>query len=436
MLKFALRPEILMGSLWVVFVAIYGVVPIEYQHSPGMIAWALIASGVVGFCWGSMTITMSLEQPQMHQRATEHLDAIIIGCAIAGLCGVAFIAIDKVLLSGQDWSIGITALRDRRSVEVMEGVPIRRSWLLYAGYLTISFSCAAFCLFLLRGDRVGRIAGWFAQASVLAMVAYAVIYGGRMPILLVIVLAVSCAMVRKLTYRSLLPKGFHLWPKVLVAVAAFLAYTNAIWASRRVVGQVYAYDDFLRVAAEKWELKPSEWIDLAVRKGCIGAEWVMNFVSYAMYLTHSPTTVQRYVEHWGHLSSYLGLYQIGVLSPLFDVFAPGLKLPETMRGELARNGLYGWFPGAWGAWYLDGGEVLGLCAILAWGLLSGAAYRSVLRSGSTSSQLMLVFAYSTILISPLNGPFGMANSFLIFCSLSAVSILLKALRPNVGVYAQ
>ena len=102
------------------------------------------------------------------------------------------------------------------------------------------------------------------------------------------------------------------------------------------------------------------------------------------------------------------------------MFAPGLKLPETMRSELAKAGMYGWFPNAWGAWLMDGGLYFGLLAIIFWGFLSGAAYTAVIRGGSVAAQLMLVFAYLAILVSPLNGPFGMANSFLIFCSFSVV----------------
>ncbi|MGY4364317.1 hypothetical protein ACVW1A_000382 [Bradyrhizobium sp. LB1.3] len=429
MYKIALRPEVVMCSLWAVFVLLFFAVPIEYYHAPGLAAWGLMASGVMAFSFGSMVDTLRSPSPSLVQGDLENLDAVIVVCAVAGLAGAAFIAIDKVLLSAQDWSGGITALRDRRSVEVMEGIPIKRSWLLYLGYLTISFSCASFCLFLLRGEKLGRLAAWLAQASVLAMVVYAVVYGGRMPILLTIVLAIGCVMVRRLRGRSLLPAGWYLWPKVLLGSGAFLLYTNAIWSSRRQVGHIYNFGEFLRVASEKWELKPSGWLVEAVRKGELGASGVMDFISSAMYLTHSPTSVQRFVEHYGQFSTYFGLYQVGVLSPLFDVFAPGLKLPETMRGQLAQAGLYGWFPNAWGAWFLDAGFALGFFAILAWGFFSGTAYRVVANNDSIAAELLLAFAYSAILISPLNGPFGMANSFLIFSSFVSVALWLHFRRP-------
>ncbi|MCA6121824.1 hypothetical protein J6500_07910 [Bradyrhizobium sp. WSM 1704] len=425
MAKTTFRPEILMCVVWIAFVTVYATVPIRYVHTPGFAAWGLMLAGVVAFCLGAALSRLSTQGPaQPAEDDFGYLDALIIICAIMGLTGAAFIVIDKVFFSGQDWSIGITALRDRRFVEVVEGVPIRRSPLVYIGYLTISFSCVSVCLFLLKGEKVGRLAGWLAQASILAMAVYAVLYGGRMPILLIILLAIGCAMVRKLTHQTLLPSGWYLWPKTAFVTLAFFAYTNLVWTLRRDMNRVVDFDGFVRVADKKWDLAISPWLDHAVRSGKIAAGTVMDFVSTAMYLTHSPTTVQRIVEHSSSLSTYFGLYQIGVLSPLFDVFAPGLKLPETMRAELASTGIFGWFPNAWGAWLLDCGYYFGLFAIIVWGVLSGAAYRAVLRGGSVAAQLMLVFVYMTILVSPLNAPFGMANSFLIFCSFAVVAAWL------------
>ncbi|MBR1090090.1 hypothetical protein JQ621_21715 [Bradyrhizobium manausense] len=429
MLKIALRPDIFMGIVWAIFIAIYFAIPIQYVHAPGLVAWQLMASGILAFCWGS--IVVSLPPPQLGHAAddSKYLDGIIATCAVAGIAGALLIALDKVFLSGQEWSVGITALRDRRFVDVMEGVAIKRSWLLYAGYLTVPFSCASFCLFLLGGEKVGRFAGWLGQASVSAMVIYAILYWSPVPIVLVVVLAISCTFVRILLGRSVLPGGWYLWPNILAVVAGFLIYNNAILASRRQVGNIHNYDDFLRVAWEKWNLRPSMWLDDAARSGSFAAETVMNFISYAFYLTHSPTTVQRFVEHEQQLSAYYGLYQIGILSPLFDVFAPQLRLPETMREQLAAAGLNGWFPNAWCAWLLDGGDFLGLILVVVfWGALSGAAYRAVVKSKSLAGQLMLAFAYTAILLSPFNGPFGMANSVLIFCSFAAVSLWLSLRR--------
>jgi hypothetical protein len=185
-------------------------------------------------------------------------------------------------------------------------------------------------------------------------------------------------------------------------------------------------------------MRPSPWLDEAVRDGKLPAGQVMDWLSIGMYITHSPTTVQRMVDHWHDMSIYGGLYQIGILSPLTDILAPSLKLSQKMRSELMTAGMYGWFPNAWGAWLGDAGLVFGTLCVFLWGALSGLAYRVVRTGASARTQLMLAFAYMTILISPLNGPFGMANSFLIFASFAAIGVipLVKSAMSLIGIWFQ
>jgi hypothetical protein len=413
--------------MWTLFITIYFAVPITYDHAPGPVAWSLMLSGIVLYCLGAGAASLvPLRSHPQHQQISEaKYDAVIIACALLGLAGALAMAIDKLFLSGIDWSIGMSAVRDRRAVEVMQGVAIRRSILLYAGYLTFSFSCVGFTLFLLAGDRVGRAAAWLGQIGVVAIVIYALLYGGRMPIMLVILLAAGAMLTRALRGSPLLPKGWAMWPKIVAVCVAFLIYTNFIWADRRAMNRILDFHEFVHNAEVKWEARTSPWITSLVRSGAIEADTAMNWVSIAVYLTHSPTSVQRMVEHSGALSTYGGLYQIGVLSPLFDVFAPQFGLPQKMRRELSEAGLYGWFPNAWGAWLMDAGRIGGAICILLWGFLSGIAYRMVRHDGGAAPQLMLTFAYLSILVSPLNGPFGLANSFLIFSSFVAVCLWIE-----------
>jgi len=257
------------------------------------------------------------------------------------------------------------------------------------------------------------------------MVAYAVLYGGRMPILLVIILVASAGLARLLVSRSFFPRGQWLWWKLAAVAAAMLAYTNFIWESRRQLNGIANYGDFVAVAASRWELSPAPWLDRAVLDGRIAATRLMDWLSIDLYLTHAVTTVQRMVEHWGEFSIYGGLYQIGILSPLSDALAPSLQLAARMRAELSAAGTFGWFPTAWGAWIGDAGPAGGAICILIWGMLSGMAYRAARENGSLLSQLMLAFGYMCVFVSPLNGPFGLANSFLIFVSFATIGLLWR-----------
>jgi hypothetical protein len=421
------HPALLMLIVWACFIAVYFLVPIHYVNTPGVAAWSIMIGGIAIFCAGAvLSGSVPWHSPPVKYVGT--CNRIVVICTIAGFAGIAAILADKQLFSGIDWSIGLTAVRERRSVEVMENIQIHRTWLLYLGYLLFSFSCVAMTIFVLDGERLGKLAGFCGQASALPMVAYAVLYGGRMPILLLILLGIGAALTRRVQGKSFLPGGYWLWPKMALIAIAFLLYTNQVWSNRRESNHITSYSDFVKTAALKWEMAPSAWIDRAVENGPLPAKPVMDWLSLTMYLTHSPTTVQRLSSHIDGLSIYAGLYQIGILSPLSDILAPSLKLPQKMRSELMSVGAYGWFPNAWGAWLGDAGIAFGSICVLLWGLLSGLAYRSARESGSIESLLLLTFTYFGIFISPVQGPFGMANSFLIFASFAAVCIYLNFSR--------
>jgi hypothetical protein len=312
-------------------------------------------------------------------------------------------------------------VRERRAVDVAQNIGLHRSLLLYFGYATFSFSCAATALFILAGERLKPLASICGQLSVLPMTIYAVLYGGRMPILLVVVLVVGASLTRATLGKSLVPAGRWLWWKMLILVACLFIYTVQVWQHRREINRVRSYDDFVFVADARWEMKPAPWLDRAIRQGDVPVAQAMDWISIDLYLTHSPTIVQRMVEHWREFSIYGGLYQIGVLSPLTDVLMPSFQLSRKMRSELIATGLYGWFPSAWAAWIGDAGPIGAAICVFFWGLLSGFCYRITVERHGLGAQLMLSFAYLAIFISPLNGPFGLANSFLIFVSFAVVA---------------
>ncbi|MBR1249475.1 oligosaccharide repeat unit polymerase [Bradyrhizobium sp. AUGA SZCCT0169] len=417
-MKFLTHPAGLMCAVWAAAITLFYVSPISYVHSPGIVAWTIILGGIALFCSGAL---VGGRRKSLNASATQDpsLDNLVVVCAALGFIGIAAMTFDKLYLSDIDWSQGLSAARDKRANEVMENIGIRRSWLLYFGYLTFSFSCVAITIFMLAGERLRTFASICGQASVLPMTIYAVLYGGRMPILLVILLFVGASITRVARGRTLVPADRWLWWKFAFVAVAFLAYTNQVWQTRRDMNRMSTYPTFLAVAASRWEMQPTPLLDSAIRNGTVPANLAMDWLSIDMYLTHPPTTVQRMVEHWREFSIYGGLYQIGILSPISDIVAPSLKLPQTMRTELSAIGAYGWFPSAWGAWIGDAGLIGGAFCVFVWGLLSGFCYRQTLERSSLSAALMLTFAYLGILVSPLNGPFGFANSFLIFLSFAA-----------------
>jgi hypothetical protein len=421
-MKILAHPAALMTAVWAALILLFYLSPISYLHAPGLAAWSIVVGGVAVFCVGAIAGTRAAV-PAAGPISASSLDWFVIACTAVGFIGIAAMLVDKAYLSGIDWSHGLTVAREQRSIEVLQDISPRRSWLLYLGYLTFSFSCVAVTAFVLASERLRVFARLCGQLSVLPMTAYALLYGGRIPILIIILLAVGAGITRGLQGKSVVPP--RMWWKLIAVAVALFVYTNYVWQIRREMNRMNSYDGFVAVAASNWEMRPSPWLSRAVEGGTIPAGQVMNFLSSDMYLTHSPTTVQRFVEHWRDISIYGGLYQIGVLSPLSDVFIPSLKLPQKMRSELRASGIYGWFPSAWGAWIGDAGLFGGAICVFIWGALSGIWYQRVITNPSLGAQLMLSFTYMTIIASPVNGPFGISNTFLIFLSFVAASAWLS-----------
>ena len=58
-------------------------------------------------------------------------------------------------------------------------------------------------------------------------------YSGRMPILFVIVLIATSALVRVAQGRTAFPRGHHLLVKLSLVLVLFVIYSSAMWASRQ-----------------------------------------------------------------------------------------------------------------------------------------------------------------------------------------------------------
>ena len=121
----------------------------------------------------------------------------------------------------------------RCAPDLIDIIEIKRTALLYVGYLLFSFGFASVVLFLLRGEQIRGWAAALAQLSILSPVGYALLYAGRMPILFVILLTIAAVLVRLAQGRRALPEGHHLFIKMIALVLMFGIYSSAIWLSRR-----------------------------------------------------------------------------------------------------------------------------------------------------------------------------------------------------------
>ncbi|MFG3591830.1 hypothetical protein [Bradyrhizobium sp. RDI18] len=230
-----LSPPVLLSTVWALILVIILIGPIHYPSLPSMSTFLLIVVGLVLFscahCAGAWSFARSLG-PGLRQSATPEVLNLTVGAAsIAGLVGIALIALDRTVFSGMSNSDRAALLRCAPAL--VDFIQIKRTPLLYLGYLSFSFGFVSLALFLLRGEDIKGWAVYPAQLSILSPVGYAILYSGRMPILLMLALILSVVVVRLAWRLPPLPRGHHLLVKVMVVSVLFGVYVNAMWSSRQ-----------------------------------------------------------------------------------------------------------------------------------------------------------------------------------------------------------
>jgi hypothetical protein len=490
-------PVVLIAGVWCVTLIGVAVGPIDFPHQPSVAVIALVAFGVLLFIGGDLAgawccrAWLQVRPDLPRQPAAATLNIAIVSTSLLGLAGIASIALDRVVLSGV--GSGYAELL-RCAPTLIDSIEIKRTPLLYAGYLTFSFGFASLLLFLLKGE---ELRGWpaiLAQLSILCPVGYALLYSGRMPILFAIVLAIAAVLVRIGQRRRPLPQGHHLLIKTIAFVVLFGIYTNTMWSSRRnfcnqMVGLIKelrvngrdkdaeraralmnqaqrnpAPDDsptaapnvdaidaadlskmidaakaspgagrpryspnvgsVLVMMRESWHTSPRPYVLSAIESGWLSPSTASNLLSTYFYLSHGVYILDLVWHARAQLSPHWGLYEIGVLSPIFRIFLPQSQQLTSMNTELKAANVYGFFSTAWAAAYIDFGAAGAVIYILIWGFAAGWAARGTRHSGLATPPLLLTFILASILLSPVQGPLGIATSALILLSMTIVGIAI------------
>lgn len=228
-------PPVLLTAIWSSVLVVILIGPIRYPSLPSMPTFLLIVAGLALFsgahCAGVWSFARTL-RPWPNLSARPDVLNLAVGTAsIAGLVGIALIVLDRTVLSGVSNS-GYAALL-RCAPSLVDEIEIKRTPLLYLGYLSFSLGFVSLVLFLLRGEDIKGWAAHLAQLSIVSPVGYALVYAGRMPILLMIALIISAVIIR-LTWRlPPLPRGHHLLVKAVVLSVLFGVYANGLWSSRQ-----------------------------------------------------------------------------------------------------------------------------------------------------------------------------------------------------------
>ena len=225
-------PTVLIVTVWSVLLIVIAIGPIDYGNQPSAAVLALVVIGISLFILAQQAGVWCFRVWLVNHAGgpaprADRLSLVVGISSCAGIAGIGLIALDRVVLSGV--SNGVYAELLRCAPDLIDIVEIKRTSLLYLGYLLFSFGFASLVLFLLKGEQIRGWAAVLAQLSILSPVGYALLYAGRMPILFVILLTIAAVLVRLTQGRRALPEGHHLFIKMVVLVMVFVLYSSAIW---------------------------------------------------------------------------------------------------------------------------------------------------------------------------------------------------------------
>jgi hypothetical protein len=229
-------PVLLIVLVWCVSLVLVAIGPIDYVGQPSFAVLLAVAAGLGLFSFAYWAGMLCFRIPTQHKPVLLAPRPATLNLAIAvasslGIAGIALIALDRVVLSGVN--NGEYAELLRCAPELSGFIEVRRTALLYVGYVTFSFGFASLILFLLKGE---QIRGWVAalgQLSIVSPIGYSIIYSGRSSILLIVLMFAMAMVVRLVQGRTALPKGHHLVIKLLVIVALLGIHSTTVWSTRR-----------------------------------------------------------------------------------------------------------------------------------------------------------------------------------------------------------
>jgi hypothetical protein len=173
---------------------------------------------------------------------------------------------------------------------------------------------------------------------------------------------------------------------------------------------------------ESWNVTPREYVLSAIESGRFSPRILTNALSTYFYLTHGISMLDLTWHAREQFTPNWGIYEIGVLSPILRVFFPQNRLLASMGEQLKSANIYGFFPTVWAAAYIDFGAVGAGIYILIWGFVAGWSAFGTRHSELVLPPLLLTFILASILLSPIQGPLGIANSAMVLVSLAIVGI--------------
>jgi hypothetical protein len=188
----------------------------------------------------------------------------------------------------------------------------------------------------------------------------------------------------------------------------------------------------LAIMLEAWQVAPRSYVIAAIDSGRLSSRTAMSFLSTYFYLTHGVRVIDTTWRARDRFSPNWGVYEVGILSPVIRVFFPHSDALADMGAQLKAAEIVGFFPTVWAAAYIDFGFAGAVIYVLIWGFAAGWSACGARSSAFATPSLLLVFIIASILLSPVQGPLGIANSALVLFSMLVTGMTIDLVSLKTG----
>jgi hypothetical protein len=429
----ALTPARLMGLVWVVTLLLFYWGPIRWDKEPGSDTLVFLGGCIVLFMVGAaapLAVVRRLGERPVSAEPEAHVGRVMAACAVLGLLGGVCVVLDKVVFGGLDFSEGLGNLRLElaRRFDVEAAAPRRP--LIWLGMALYSFSNVALLLYWFSARCRRDVAALVLAASFVPGVV-ALMYAGRSPAAVTLLVLVSASLVRGALGERWLPR---------VPLAATLL---GIHAAMVVLGSAYIFA--ARAAVMTTEEGPPIERFLFFTEGDLTRE-ARAVVEDTARLGHVPAHAAMMLAYFGHgvgeltyivendtdAGPYWGAYQFATIVRASEAFTrPRISIYEELERTIDRSGLY--FT-AWAGLYIDFGYYLSPLVSLLLGLACGALYTVSMLGAAAWARILLAYMYVFVLLTPVHSLIGWANGAQTLAALMVTVVALLApflprLRP-------
>jgi len=193
-------------------------------------------------------------------------------------------------------------------------------------------------------------------------------------------------------------------------------------AGAPAAGRALDLKTLLATMDQAWHTRPRSYVISAIESGRLSTPGALTILGTYFYLTHGVRVLDDTWQLRDDFSPHWGVYEIGVLSPALRVFFPESGQLASLKAELQSADILGFFPTAWAAAYIDFGAAGAVIYVLLWGFAAGCGSFGARHSALALPALLLSFILASVMLSPVQGPLGIANSALVLVSMIVVGL--------------